>query len=496
MLRVVSALALVGGLSAAGSGEVSAEPAASGRAVEWERVAQGEARDLVDDDEDLHNITSIERLLRGLSHITRSHKHHKVAKLDVGQCAGTGYWTDRQGAEHTQAPENNWESKETYRILYAPSYPNRATGRRKRTPDRWRRRRSEHNQVDKSSHITPQRDLTFNDRPTDLHTMLRLFTYLHVPSSEDQTPGLTTSQTEAFTECCDFPGSVLRTNLPPPADEYAWYSPGLRETALFAIGAAAAAFVLYNAPGSLKTQAQVSSGPPDAVFCPISLELMVDPVTVVETGQTYERSTIKSWLYTHSTDPITNVELQTKKLVQNIALRKVIQTIDKQAPSGSLDWLLCPISLELMVDPVIVAETGQTYERATIESWLFTNCTDPITNVRLRSKKLVANIAIRNMVRSWQAQHPEEQAQAAAAAMPMAQHRPTTSRSAWIAAIGGGMRKGMTRSESTSRLPDCFGSSSTSSASVSGTGSLMPRRKALSFTDLVGLQTTQAAPVH
>ena len=70
------------------------------------------------------------------------------------------------------------------------------------------------------------------------------------------------------------------------------------------------------------------------------------------------------------------------------------------------DGLLCPISLELMVDPVLLLGTGQTYERAAIVRWLHTNSTDPITNVELSSKKLVPNFAIRKLVLEWLAEHP------------------------------------------------------------------------------------------
>jgi len=71
------------------------------------------------------------------------------------------------------------------------------------------------------------------------------------------------------------------------------------------------------------------------------------------------------------------------------------------------DGLLCPISLELMVDPVPPTETGQTYERATIARWLHTNSTDPVTNAELHSKKLAPNFAIRKLVLLWLAEHPE-----------------------------------------------------------------------------------------
>ena len=84
--------------------------------------------------------------------------------------------------------------------------------------------------------------------------------------------------------------------------------------------------------------------------------------------------------------------------------RQVAQPTSHASPP---DGLLCPISLELMVDPVMLTGTGQTYERAAIARWLHTNTTDPITNVELHSKKLVPNFAIRKLVLLWLAEHPE-----------------------------------------------------------------------------------------
>ena len=47
---------------------------------------------------------------------------------------------------------------------------------------------------------------------------------------------------------------------------------------------------------------------PSAFECPISGELMVDPVTCAD-GHTYERSQIATWLRSHDTSPKTNEPL-------------------------------------------------------------------------------------------------------------------------------------------------------------------------------------------
>eukprot|EP01023_Acetabularia_acetabulum_P000981 TRINITY_DN10364_c0_g3_i1.p1 TRINITY_DN10364_c0_g3~~TRINITY_DN10364_c0_g3_i1.p1 ORF type:complete len:553 (-),score=38.06 TRINITY_DN10364_c0_g3_i1:484-2022(-) len=58
--------------------------------------------------------------------------------------------------------------------------------------------------------------------------------------------------------------------------------------------------------------------------------------------------------------------------------------------------LLCPITEDLMSDPVVLVETGQVYERSAIQKWLSSKHTDPITNTRLRTKQMVAIYVIRS----------------------------------------------------------------------------------------------------
>ncbi|XP_014494078.1 U-box domain-containing protein 13 [Vigna radiata var. radiata] len=63
---------------------------------------------------------------------------------------------------------------------------------------------------------------------------------------------------------------------------------------------------------------------PDDFRCPISLELMKDPV-IVSTGQTYERSCIEKWLQAgHGTCPKTQQTLTSTVLTPNYVLRSLI----------------------------------------------------------------------------------------------------------------------------------------------------------------------------
>ncbi|XP_008793868.3 U-box domain-containing protein 19 [Phoenix dactylifera] len=66
-----------------------------------------------------------------------------------------------------------------------------------------------------------------------------------------------------------------------------------------------------------------------------------------------------------------------------------------------LEDLRCPISLELMADPVTLA-TGQTYDRASIARWLKAGyLTCPVTGEKLASTELVPNVTIRKLVQQF-----------------------------------------------------------------------------------------------
>ncbi|KAK3147663.1 hypothetical protein QOZ80_3BG0285250 [Eleusine coracana subsp. coracana] len=61
----------------------------------------------------------------------------------------------------------------------------------------------------------------------------------------------------------------------------------------------------------------------------------------------------------------------------------------------------CPISLDLMKDPVIVS-TGQTYERGFIERWLEAgHDTCPKTQQKLPNKSLTPNYVLRSLITQW-----------------------------------------------------------------------------------------------
>ena len=70
-------------------------------------------------------------------------------------------------------------------------------------------------------------------------------------------------------------------------------------------------------------EAAVEVEPPSGAECPLTLDIMVDPVVCAD-GHTYEREAIEQWLGTSDVSPKTNEPLAHKHLVPNYALRSMI----------------------------------------------------------------------------------------------------------------------------------------------------------------------------
>lgn len=65
-------------------------------------------------------------------------------------------------------------------------------------------------------------------------------------------------------------------------------------------------------------------------------------------------------------------------------------------------YFVCPISLEIMKDPVILS-TGITYDRMSIEKWIFLrkNDTCPVTKQVLTDIELTPNHTLRRLIQAW-----------------------------------------------------------------------------------------------
>jgi len=94
-----------------------------------------------------------------------------------------------------------------------------------------------------------------------------------------------------------------------------------------------------------------------------------------------------------------NLQLQDDSLQKKShleSLKNEGRELAKNLTKG-MDTFLCPITRDLMTDPVICSD-GHTYERYAIEEWLRSSSRSPKTNQRLASRELIPNHAMRNTI--------------------------------------------------------------------------------------------------
>ena len=71
------------------------------------------------------------------------------------------------------------------------------------------------------------------------------------------------------------------------------------------------------------SEASEAAEVPDDYVCPITSEIMTDPVSTSD-GFTYERAAITEWLRTKDTSPKTGATLESKTLIPNHLVRSMI----------------------------------------------------------------------------------------------------------------------------------------------------------------------------
>jgi hypothetical protein len=82
---------------------------------------------------------------------------------------------------------------------------------------------------------------------------------------------------------------------------------------------------------------------------------------------------------------------------------------------------LCPITQELMHDPVIGPD-GHTYEREAITNWLQTNPYSPVSRIYMPSHSLIPNIALRDSIEQYLASHASHPAPSSASSIDLTFH--------------------------------------------------------------------------
>jgi hypothetical protein len=108
-----------------------------------------------------------------------------------------------------------------------------------------------------------------------------------------------------------------------------------------------------------------------------------------------------------SSEPLEGVATKKRRLEGHIdaANDEFIGDLHAQHPAHRQEMpkhFLCPISYDVMRDPVLVTGSGNTYDRKSIERHFQIRHTDPLTNVELRrssERKLVDNNALRSQIR-------------------------------------------------------------------------------------------------
>lgn len=76
-------------------------------------------------------------------------------------------------------------------------------------------------------------------------------------------------------------------------------------------------------PNKIFRKAQEETAPPE-FLCPLSNEIMEDPVTLEGDGLTYDRSSIEDWLESRDVSPVTGQLLESKTLTSNKKLKDAI----------------------------------------------------------------------------------------------------------------------------------------------------------------------------
>lgn len=72
-------------------------------------------------------------------------------------------------------------------------------------------------------------------------------------------------------------------------------------------------------------------------------------------------------------------------------------------PEEIPEHFLCPITCEVLTDPVIASD-GHTYERKAIEGWFTKSDISPNTNLPLPNKELLPNHAVKGMIDAFKAE--------------------------------------------------------------------------------------------
>jgi leucine-rich repeat protein SHOC2 len=131
------------------------------------------------------------------------------------------------------------------------------------------------------------------------------------------------------------------------------------------------------------------------------------------TSSTVQRAQPGASMDVRSMAPSKRLKMPTSSQMEHV--QRTLRTASAQgnlsAPDADLDAepeeLMCPITRAMFRDPVMVVESGHTYERSDVLSHFERNgAKDPYTNCALSSTKVMTNWAVRQIVQAWLIKHP------------------------------------------------------------------------------------------
>jgi actin-related protein len=133
---------------------------------------------------------------------------------------------------------------------------------------------------------------------------------------------------------------------------------------------------LFEAAAALENMDTHDESVPSSFVCPITLQLMRDPVLLSD-GLSYERIVIEAWLANNGTSPLTNAPLANKTVIPNVALRQSIE-----------EWVKCNAGNRFFEDGHAKLQIQLTYTLASGEKRLTVlNRNVPLTTSREQAER-------------------------------------------------------------------------------------------------------------
>lgn len=145
-----------------------------------------------------------------------------------------------------------------------------------------------------------------------------------------------------------------------------------------------------------------------AFICPVTHEIMHDPVILVASNQTVQRTSASKWFaFGNSRCPVTGVSLPNSNMVSNKALQTAMRECDLGISALFPRAFVCPVNNSIMRDPILIVGSEQTISRSAFNSWrTSTSCRFcPVTNKRLPYSSVCENIALRKALEEWEEEH-------------------------------------------------------------------------------------------